>query len=282
MSSPKTSQQGSRKYQNVNPITGAGIWPGPRVLVFALAGIAVLWPLSSQAQTVNDAPPNPPLKIRTPAAVSPMLDTSADDDNDDDAQDRQRQPRRKSARRRTSQNQYGDQPKNELQARPLRLRTRAEVDDEWSRRARFFGGLRSSLAFPPGGMGPATTVGMELGVAAYRGLGFGLHIYGVGNPSGVPMLELPAAAWGVGASADARWYLQTIEPLKLYPTLSVGFIAGPDKVTGENVVLPMINPGFGARVNLADMYVAFEIGLASLYMPFVGFSIGWEPTRKLE
>lgn len=160
------------------------------------------------------------------------------------------------------------------------LATGERVDDEWARGARFFGGLRSGVGFAPGGYGPAGTLGLELGVSAKRGLGFGLHLLGIYNPPQVILFDIPKAEWGMGAAADVRWYIQTIRPLTLYPTMSLGFMAGPSEGSGENAVLPMVNPGFGARVNIADVYVAFEIGAANFYIPFVNLSVGWEPQHR--
>jgi len=110
-----------------------------------------------------------------------------------------------------------------------------------------------------------------------RGLGFGLRRFGIANPPEVAVFDIPRAEHGMGASADVRWYIQTIRPLTVYPTMSFGFMAGPSADSGENAVMPMINPGFGARVNIADVYVAFEIGAANFYIPFVNISVGWEP-----
>jgi hypothetical protein len=162
------------------------------------------------------------------------------------------------------------------------LREVQPVTDEWARGARFFGGLRSGIGFAPGGLGPAGTLGLELGVTAFRGLGFGLHVFGIGNPPEVPLLDIPRAEYGMGAAVDVRWYLQTIRPLKLYPTMSVGFMAGPSIDTGANVVLPTVTPGFGARVNIGEVYVSLEMGAATFYIPFVNLAVGWEPTRAVD
>ncbi len=154
-----------------------------------------------------------------------------------------------------------------------------EDDDSWASGARFFGGLRTSVAIPPGGKGVAPLLGFELGVSARRGIGFGLHLISVANPPGIPSLKIPEAEFAIGAAADIRYYIQTVEPLSLYPTLSVGFLAGPAADGGENAVLPLLNPGFGARVRLDPIYIAFEFGLAGFYIPFVAISFGWEPKR---
>lgn len=161
-------------------------------------------------------------------------------------------------------------------------RDRNLQDDEWAKGARFFIGMRGAMGFPPGGDGLAPLGGVELGVAARKGIGFGLHMFGAGNTPGAPILELPSTDYAFGATADLRYYLQSIAPLRLYPTLSAGFLAGPDKVTGKNAVLPLITPGFGARVNFADVYAAVELGAASFYIPFMALSVGWEPRERIE
>jgi hypothetical protein len=152
---------------------------------------------------------------------------------------------------------------------------------EWSDTAHFFGGVRLGVNIPPGGHGVAPTQGFELGVSNKKGFGFGLHIITVQNPPDVPALNIPKADWAVGALADLRMYFQTVDPLTLYATLSAGFVAGPGQNGAGNAVLPMLNPGFGARVKPTDStYIAFEFGLAGFYIPFVTMSFGWEPVRK--
>ncbi len=160
------------------------------------------------------------------------------------------------------------------------LATSRREQNEWERDARFFVGLRSGVGIPPGGIGISPTMGVELGVAAPKGVGFGLHFFGAGNPPAVRALNTPPADWAVGAELDMRFYFQTVEPLTLYPTFSVGFMAGPAKETRENVVLPMLNPGFGARVKLGNLYASFEFGLASFTVPFLNCGLGWELDRQ--
>lgn len=159
--------------------------------------------------------------------------------------------------------------------------TRYVPADDWSSTARFFMGARAGVAIPPGGTGVAPTVALELGVSAPKGLGFGLHILGMANPPAIRQLNIPKADYGIGALADVRMYFQSVEPLTLYATLSGGFVAGPGTTTNTNVVLPLLNPGFGARVKVADTaYVAFEFGMAGFFIPFITLSAGWEPERR--
>jgi hypothetical protein len=164
-------------------------------------------------------------------------------------------------------------------AAPVEAKVKKKRSDDWAEHATFFGGGRTAVAFPPGGKGPAPMAGLELGVAADKGFGYGLHVFGAANTPDAPAFGLPAAPYAFGALVDLRYYLQTVEPLRLYPTLSVGFLAGPAEQTGRNAVLPLINPGFGARVNMGPIYAAIEIGAASFYIPFMAFSVGWEPDR---
>jgi hypothetical protein len=150
---------------------------------------------------------------------------------------------------------------------------------DWTEGATFFAGARTAMAFPPEGNGPAPMAGIELGVAADRGVGYGIHVFGATNTPGAPTFHLPPSDYAFGALADLRYYLQTVEPLRLYPTLSIGFMAGPARDTGKNAVLPLVTPGFGARVNLGPVYAALEIGAASFYIPFMAVAIGWEPGK---
>lgn len=166
-------------------------------------------------------------------------------------------------------------------ARPISLSSRKASDAVWADSARFFVGARSGIGVPPSGEGLAPTAGLEVGVAADSGLGLGLHFLTAFNPPDAPTLGIRKAQWAMGAAADVRWYFQTVKPLTLYPTVSVGFLAGP-AMDGRNVVLPMLNPGFGARVRLGQIYTAFEFGLMSFQVPFVALAFGFEPDRKQE
>ena len=142
---------------------------------------------------------------------------------------------------------------------------------------RFFFGMRLGVGIPAGGLGAAPTYGIELGIAQDHGLGLGIHLIGMQNPPAVGApINVPKADYALGAVMDMRFYIQTVKPLTLYPTLSTGFLAGPSHDTGRNVVLPMLTPGFGARVGLGEGYIAFEFGLAGFFIPFINISGGWE------
>lgn len=153
-------------------------------------------------------------------------------------------------------------------------------ENEWARDARFFAGVRTGVAIPQGARGLAPTLGAEVGVAAKKGLGFGLHFLGAPSTPGVPGLNIERTDYAFGAALDMRFYIQTIEPATLYPTLAIGFLAGPSTATGQNVVLPVINPGFGTRVKLGNIYTSFEFGFAGFQIPFINFAMGWDLDRK--
>lgn len=156
-----------------------------------------------------------------------------------------------------------------------------EETNPWATGARFFAGVGTGMGIAPGGKGPSPSVGLEVGVAADSGIGFGLSLVYTDNPADVPALRIPKAQYALGAAADIRWYIQTVEPLTLYPALSIGFLAGPSvNEANGNAVMPIINPGFGARVRMKPLYVSFEFGAAGFHIPYVGISVGYEPDRK--
>jgi hypothetical protein len=159
---------------------------------------------------------------------------------------------------------------------------KADPRDTWRNNARFFMGARTGVGFSPGGQGPSPTFGLELGVSNRSGVGFGLHLLGSTNPQAVPALNIPRAGYGFGGAADLRIYIQTVNPLTLYPSISLGFLTGPDAMTGANVVLPLFILGFGARVRFGPVYAAVEIGLASFHIPFVSLCLGYESKPRYE
>ena len=146
----------------------------------------------------------------------------------------------------------------------------------WSERASFFVGARGGIAAPPGAKGLAPNAGLEFGLSVPQGFGFSMRTLWMDNPPGAPALGLRPAAYGFGALADLRYYFRTVEPLTVYPTLAIGFLAGPEVGTNVNAVLPLFNPGVGMKVKAGNFYAAFEFGLSGFTIPFVGLSFGFE------
>lgn len=152
--------------------------------------------------------------------------------------------------------------------------------DTWKNRATFFMGARSGVGFSPGGQGPSPTFGLEVGISNSSGVGFGLHLLGSTNPQGLPALNIPKPAYVFGGAADLRVYIQTVRPLTLYPSISLGFLTGPAQEGGANAVMPLFNLGFGARIRFGPVYAALEIGLASFHIPFFSVCLGYEGKPK--
>ncbi len=159
---------------------------------------------------------------------------------------------------------------------------RYQEPDSWNNRANFYVGARAGVAIPSGAKGVAESGGLEIGVANDFGFGFGLHALWMNQPPGAPLFNVPPSRWGLGAMADLRFYFPTVEPLTLYPTLSAGFVAGPSALDGTNAVLPLIDPGIGARVKFGSVYVAFEFGFAGFSVPYVNLCFGFQGDRKQE
>ena len=167
----------------------------------------------------------------------------------------------------------------EARSTHARLLEKYEEPDNWKNRSNFYVGLRGGIAIPSGANNLAPSVGLELGVAPDFGFGFGLHVIWMNHPPGAPVFGIPEGQYGFGAMADVRFYFPTIEPLTLYPSLSVGFLAGP-ALDGKNMVLPLFNPGIGAKVKFGDFYGSFEFGFAGLSIPFVTVGFGYEGDRR--
>jgi hypothetical protein len=163
-----------------------------------------------------------------------------------------------------------------------KLVAKYEEPDTWSNRANFFFGAGAGVAIPQGADGLATSAGVEMGIAPESGLGFGLHAVWMDKPPGAPAIGIQPARWGFGATANLRYYFQTIGPLSLFPSFSLGFLAGPDRVSGLNQVMPLVDPGIGAKVRLGPMYVTFEFGLSGFTIPFVGVALGYEGDRRAD
>ncbi len=146
----------------------------------------------------------------------------------------------------------------------------------YSERASFFVGTRGGIAAPPGALGLAPNAGLEFGLSVPQGVGFSMRMMWMDNPPGAPVLGLRPASYGFGAIADFRYYFRTVEPLTVFPSLAVGFLAGPEVGTGANAVLPLFNPGVGMKVKVGNFYGSFEFGLSGFTIPFVGLAIGFE------
>jgi hypothetical protein len=152
----------------------------------------------------------------------------------------------------------------------------------FSERASFFIGARGGIAAPPGALGLAPNAGLEFGLAVPQGFGFSMRTLWMDNPPGVPVLGLRPASYGFGALADFRYYFRTVEPLTVYPTLAIGFLAGPERGTQTNAVLPLFNPGVGMKVRVGNFYGTFEFGLSGFTIPFVALSMGFEGDSLLQ
>ena len=149
----------------------------------------------------------------------------------------------------------------------------------WKNSANFYLGARGGVAVPSGANNVAPSAGLEMGVAPDFGFGFGLHVLWMNHPPGVPALGIQEGQYGFGAMADVRFYIPTVEPLTLYPSLSAGFLGGRG-LDGRNAVLPLIDPGVGAKVKLGDFYATFEFGFAGFTIPFVTLGFGYEGNRR--
>lgn len=151
----------------------------------------------------------------------------------------------------------------------------------WANRASFFIGARGSLGVPPGALGFAPSLAIELGVAPPTGFGFGLRALYMSNPPGVPFLGIAPSEYGFGALADFRYYFETVDPLILYPTISAGFLAGPTRGSMQNVAIPLFNLGIGVKLKFGNLLTTFEFGVSGFTIPFLAINVGYESDSKI-
>lgn len=137
---------------------------------------------------------------------------------------------------------------------------------------RSYFGARTGVAIPANAVGVAPTFGAELGLAPESGLGLGLHLIYSPNPPAVSWIG--DVSYGFGVEADLRWYLPRAGALQFYPYVSAGFMVGPDELTEENLLLPLVSPGLGMQLDLGALYAGFDFGLAAFNIPFVNVSVG--------
>jgi len=150
----------------------------------------------------------------------------------------------------------------------------------YSEDPRLFVGLKSAAIVPPGGTGPGVLSGFEIGIAAKQGFGFGVNIFGGVNNPAAPTLGLPRSGFAFGGTADIRYFLQTVGPLSVYPILSVGFLTAQTSSI-KNTVIPLVNPGVGARVQILDeLYTSLEVGASNFHIPYMAVSLGWSPKNE--
>lgn len=160
-----------------------------------------------------------------------------------------------------------------------RLVDKYEEDVTWANRSNFFFGARGGIAIPAGAVGLAPSAGIEMGIAPDFGFGLGVNVIWMNQPPGAPVFGIQPASWGFGATAAFKYYFPTIGPLTLFPSMSIGFLAGPD-LQGRNQVLPLLNPGFGAKLRMGAIYASFEFGLSGFTIPFVSVALGYEGDRR--
>jgi len=141
--------------------------------------------------------------------------------------------------------------------------------------------VRGGLAIPPGAFGFAPTAGIEFGVMAAQGMGYGITLLGAfATPS---FSAFPSQPFAFGLTGNLRYDLQVVPALSFAPMLSLGFLSGRG-ASGTNASIPLITPALGVRWKPADMYVAFDFGLADFFIPYMNITLGFHgnPSRDPE
>ena len=129
--------------------------------------------------------------------------------------------------------------------------------------------LRGSMAVPAGARGFAYVGSVGIGAEWEGGGSLGVRFLGMADPPSTMFSNNPAPYAG-GPVMDFRKHIYVSEDFDLYPTASAGFVITVDEPTGRNVVLPIMETGFGVRKTFGDPDGArFAVAPEAGFVPFI-------------
>lgn len=146
-------------------------------------------------------------------------------------------------------------------------------------------GVRGGVSVPMDTKGLGWPVSMESGLEFPTlnprvNTALGLRVTYMYNPPSVFGRETPP--WAIGPLIDGRVFIRANRATEIYPVVAAGFVFGVDDETQENIVLPLITAGLGARIKPSDssVYFAPEIGVTNAVVPYMGLAVGYSQRPK--
>lgn len=115
--------------------------------------------------------------------------------------------------------------------------------DEWP----IYVSTRASVAVPAGGLGQVPTAGLGIGVELDNGHTFGMRAIFISNPPPNPISNNRDVNQAWGPVLDYQFHIDNTRSMSFYPSLSLGFVYSAAEGQ-ENVILPIFEAGFGARL----------------------------------
>lgn len=145
--------------------------------------------------------------------------------------------------------------------------------------ARVYVAARAAAAVPVGYKGIAQSYGVEIGALTSPGNQIGLRLLWTPWPTEVYGPSTPDQAFGPVLVLAHQFRLAP--RFEMVPTLAFGAVFGQDTDTKENVVLPALQIGLGARGRVplgrdTSLGIGPEIGfIPTLLAPTVALNLSW-------
>ncbi len=138
---------------------------------------------------------------------------------------------------------------------------------------------RGSVAVPAGGLGQVPTGGIGLGVELDNGHTFGMRAIYINNPPPNPISNNRDITQAWGPVLDYQFHIDNTRNMNFYPTLSLGFVYSAEEGK-ENVILPIFEAGFGARITRETasgdrLFISPELGVVpGALAPYTSLTVG--------
>jgi hypothetical protein len=155
------------------------------------------------------------------------------------------------------------------------LEDEMEQLDEWP----IYVSARGSLAVPSGGLGQSPAGGLGVGVELDNGHTFGMRAIFMSNPPPNPISNSRDIKNAWGPVLDYQFHIDNTRRLNFYPTLALGFVYSAEEGE-ENVILPIFEAGFGARLtkktsNGDRLFIQPELGVVpGALAPYTSVTVG--------
>lgn len=138
---------------------------------------------------------------------------------------------------------------------------------------------RGALAVPANGLGQIAVGGVGVGVELDNGHTFGMRAIYMDSPPPNPISNSREVDWAWGPVLDYQFHLANDRRLNFYPALALGFVYSAEK-DKENVILPIFEFGFGARMvkktsNGDRLFIQPELGFVpGAVAPYTSITVG--------
>jgi len=149
---------------------------------------------------------------------------------------------------------------------------------------------KAAVAVPANASEDVMTIGPAMGIFMDKNNAMGMRIIYMDSPPENPLAEYtPKVSMAWGPVVDWQYLFQPNSGFSFYTQASVGFVYGePDNANENNVVLPIIEGGFGARLSRRTskggrFFFSPELGFVpGAVAPYMSASFGYIAPARTE